>query len=324
MGWKDNLMTSEGTLEQPEVATKVLEDIDEKIEGALKTLEGMLEGLEGIASVLEEAASLSEGQVEDHPSFASSHLKLFSSVNVDKLSFIPWDEEDRMTNRKGSLSKFFLTSSILIENARGIPDICVVLQEFGYSPERLAEGFQLLLEAQTLVHQQAREYGEAREATDLLNKARETANAAYRKTLKIARIAFGDEVAPAVALKLYGPRKQSKAGWVEQTSAFYGNLTDPHLQDRLEQFGYTASKIAKESALVEAVRQSFLSQAKETGEAQQATVVRDQKVAQLETWVSELRAVSRVAFAENPQGLERLGIKVLNAPRAKKKSTAAG
>ncbi len=38
--------------------------------------------------------------------------------------------------------------------------------------------------------------------------------------------------------------------------------------------------------------------------------------------MGELRAIARVAFADEPQKLEKLGIVVLNAPRAKKKTAA--
>ena len=125
-----------------------------------------------------------------------------------------------MANLKGSLSEFLSGSHILIENARDVPELSGVLQGFGYTAERWAEGSHLLTATETLVQKQLKEYGESYEATEALNKAWDAANAAYIKTLKIARVVFGEEVMPAAALKLYGPRKQTAAGWMEQASAF--------------------------------------------------------------------------------------------------------
>ncbi len=78
----------------------------------------------------------------------------------------------------------------------------------------------------------------------------------YIKTLKVARIAFGDEPGPSAALKLSGLRKQTVTGWFEQASTFYANLT-AGFADRLVRFGYTPAKLAAEAALVEGVRQTL-------------------------------------------------------------------
>ena len=191
-----------------------------------------------------------------------------------------------------------------------------MLQGFGYTPERLAEGLALWNQTQALSQRQTREYGESFGATEALDSAWTTAHTAYVRTLKVARVAFGDEPLAAASLKLYGPRRESLAGWLDQASTFYANLTP--LVGRLAKYGYTAAKVASEAALVETVRQAQQNQVKESGEAQQATVDRDRSVEALDMWVSELRAIAKVAFADEPQHLEKLGIAVLNAPRAKK------
>lgn len=229
-----------------------------------------------------------------------------------------------MPKNTSSISNFLLNSRILIENAQNIPESAAVLLNFGYNPTRMAEGAQLLSTAEALVQKQTKEYGESYQATVAFNQAYDAANLAYTQSLKIARIVFGDEAKAGTILKLYGPRLQTTAGWLSQASSFYTGLTsDSELAGRLAKFGYTAEKIAAEAALVETVRKALQAQAKEYGEAQEATVERDRTLAELDTWVSELRAVSKVAFAANPQELEKLGILALNAPRAKKKVESA-
>jgi len=219
------------------------------------------------------------------------------------------------------LSDFLTESRILVENARNLPEMSAVLQDFGYTAERLDQGLALLAETEALIQKQIREYGESYAATKALNDAWAVADAVYIKTLKVARIAFGDEPRAGAALKLSGLRKQTVTGWLDQASTFYANLSEGFAAG-LSRFGYTAAKLAAEAALVERVRQTLHSQAKESGEAQQATLDRDAQVASLDTWISELRGIARVAFADQPQRLESLGIRVLNAPRQKKKASS--
>lgn len=220
------------------------------------------------------------------------------------------------------LSDFLTESRILVENARNLPDMSAVLKAFGYTAERLDQGLALLAETEALIQKQIREYGESYAATKALNEAWAAADGLYMKTLKVARIAFGDDPGAGAALKLSGLRKQTVTGWLEQASTFYTNLT-AGFADQLARFGYTPAKLAAEAALVEGVRKTLQAQAKESGEAQQATMVRDAKVGELDRWIGELRAIARVAFADDPQQLEKLGIRVLNAPRAHKAASPA-
>ena len=61
-----------------------------------------------------------------------------------------------------------------------------------------------------------------------------------------------------------------------------------------------------------------LQQKKEIGEAQNATEARDKKFDELAKWVSDLRAVARVALTDSPQQLEKLGILARSSPKAQK------
>jgi hypothetical protein len=51
-------------------------------------------------------------------------------------------------------------------------------------------------------------------------------------------------------------------------------------------------------------------------------VARDGKLRELDVWVSDFRTICRVAFYENPQELEKLGMMALNGPRRSAKKAA--
>jgi hypothetical protein len=225
---------------------------------------------------------------------------------------------------QGSQADFLQASRILIENAAGVPELAAALATYGYDAARLEEGRRLWAETDALAKRQLLDYGESHGASQDFEAAWTAANTAYIKTLKVARVAFGEDPRAITALKLYGPRKQSVAGWLEQAGTFYANLAaEPELAKRLSRFGYSAAKLEAERALVEELRRLSQAKAQGSGAAQASTAARDKKIRELDSWVSELRTIARVAFYESPQELEKLGVMALNGPRRAKKAEEA-
>jgi len=222
----------------------------------------------------------------------------------------------------GTIAEFIESSRVLIQNGRGIPALSAALAAYGYSDFRFAEGTTLWAQADALVRKQALEYGEQHAATADAEQARAEVETVYMKTLKVARVALADENLAGTTLKLYGPRKETLKNYIDQAVTFYANCLDPRFEQKMLVYGYTPQKLKAEAALVENLRVKLAIQAKESGEAKAATVERDRKLAELDTWVSNLRAIARVAFYETPQNLEQLGIPTLSNPRPKKVPTA--
>jgi hypothetical protein len=229
-----------------------------------------------------------------------------------------------MSIHQGTMADFLQGAKTLIENAAGLPEIAQALALYGYDSGRFEEGRRLWAEADALAKRQSLDSGGRFEATQEFDKAWAQANGAYMKALKVARVAFGEEPKAIAALKLYGPRKQSLAGWLEQAETFYSNLAaDSALSGRLLRYGYASAKLGAEAASIEAVRQRTQAKVQGSGTAQASTAARDKKLRELDAWVSELRTIARVAFYESPQELEKLGLMALNAHRRAKKAEAA-
>ena len=221
-----------------------------------------------------------------------------------------------MYGAKNTLAEFMEGAKTLIENAAADPSVAATLAGFGYDAVRLAEGHRLWEEADAFAKKMTIDHADKRGASKDFDLAWAAANSAYIKTLKVARVAFGDDVRAITALKLYGPRKQSMAGWLEQADSFYASLSsDRRFAQSLSRFGYDAAKLATEAALVAEVRNKSQAHVQSNGAAQAATAARDAKFRDLDVWVSDFRTICRVAFYENPQELEKLGVMVLNGPR---------
>lgn len=214
-----------------------------------------------------------------------------------------------MANLKNRIDEFLLAAQVMIENSLADPDVKAALTAYGYTGETLAAGKTLYDEAVALQNSQKKEYGGQVAATSELNDIWETADHQYMRTLKIARVAFQDHPKADKAVMLFGRRKESLSGWLEQAQAFYANIqSDADLMKALTQYGYTTEKLQQESALLNQIAAKNQQQKKEMGEAQAATQARDKKIDELAHWISDLRAVAKVAMADDPQQLEKLGI----------------
>ncbi len=207
-----------------------------------------------------------------------------------------------------SIDARLLAAQVAIDNALANPDILAALQVFGYDLTKLTAGRALYDEVLPLVNQQKLEYGEQYEATETVKAVWAEADAAYMRTLKVARVALRDNTKAQAAMMLTGPRKRTLSGWLEQAAAFYGNLLgNADLLAALAPFGYDQVGLEAEAALLQAVRAANLIQEKEKGEAQEATKLRDAKMDALDIWMADFKAIAQVALEEHPQWLEILG-----------------
>lgn len=209
---------------------------------------------------------------------------------------------------KTSQSKFLQEARTLVENAAGLPEIASVLSGYGYTDARFKEGLHLLDAADGLARKKSEDHGESLEATAGFAKAWAAANVQYCKTLKLSRIALGDDAKAIAALKLMGPRKQSFSGWLDQAGTFYDNLMrEPRFISMMAGFGYSRDRLVAERAAVHDVGAKYNLHAQESGSDQASTADRDRKLKELDSWVSDLRGVCEVAFYEDRAELEKLG-----------------
>ena len=202
-----------------------------------------------------------------------------------------------------------LAVQLAVENTLSDQELSAELALFGYDEAKLNVGKSLYEEAQALVNQQKAQYGEQYEATQALHQAKEKADKAYMRTLKVARIALRGNVQAHTALMLGGVRKLSLAGWLAQAQAFYANLlADPNFMAQMANFAYDQAKLEAEQALVLAVLQADQVQQKQMGQARQATKIRDAKLDEMDAWMVDFISIARVALEEQTEKLAALGI----------------
>jgi hypothetical protein len=207
------------------------------------------------------------------------------------------------------IDDLLLKADVGINNALGHPTVAQLLTPFGYTPEKLATGKDLLDHAQNLHQLWAKEYGDQLEASNELQLKRSEAHHTYTDYVTIARITFKDDPGMWTKLQIGGRRKRSYAGWIGQARLFYTNLlADEAAMTKIGEFGVTAEKLQDGLALVQAVESQLATLKQETGESQDATKARDEAADTLQDWYSDFKAIARIALQGRPQFLEMLGI----------------
>lgn len=200
-----------------------------------------------------------------------------------------------------------------MENTLTDTEILGLLSEFGYDEAKVNAGKELYNSANEKFQQQKTEYGEQYAASKELQTKWDAANSIYMKHVKVARVALQNDYGAFLKLGLGGDRKRSLSGWLVQTRQFYSNaLGDAGIKTKLAGFGITEAKLQEGKNLTDEVEAANIAHKKERGEAQQATLDRDKALDILEDWLSDFIAISRIAFEDKPQLLEKMGVVVLS------------
>ena len=208
-----------------------------------------------------------------------------------------------------SIQNLLIQAQTAIDNALTDDEVKGFLGVFGYDETSLNAGKTLLDEASQLNQQQLKEYGDQYSATQEFTAKWETAKSDYTRFTKIARVAVKNDPAAYQKLGLSGPRKQSFSGLSSQIEQFYTNaLADPSILAAFGRFGVTQQKLTSGKQNYDAAKAASVAQQNEKGEAQQATLARDNAVDALDDWLSDFTAIARIALEEKPQLLEKLGI----------------
>ena len=216
-----------------------------------------------------------------------------------------------MNASRMNADEILFQAGVRINNSLSDPKVLNAVSPFGYTEVKFNEGETLLSEATTLVETQKREYGELDAAQTAFEDERKAAHGNYMDMLAICKIAFKNDVRAISTLDLTGRRASTISGWLKQTTGFYrAILANDDWKAVLAGFGQTEEKLNAELAAVQGVATASETKKKEMGDAQNATQERDMKLEELIEWVNDYEVIARIALADKPQLLEKLGIVV--------------
>ena len=215
----------------------------------------------------------------------------------------------RSPRPKSSISQRQQWASVATTNAATDPEVSPLLAAYGFDTNRFAKERALLQTASDEVTRQVNATGEYRAATARAGAALVVGIEAYQSLAQVARAAFAGDRATLSSLGLDKRMSRTSSLFTTQALALFDNAAgNKVIADQVATYGYTAEKLTSERnkilALIEAVRV----QESAKGAAQQATAQQNAAMKALDSEMSALRRVAKVALKSQPQLLEKLGI----------------
>jgi hypothetical protein len=228
------------------------------------------------------------------------------SSNVPGLSDVSPSRHTRYESPDETLRK----ADIALTNTRGDPAILAAMSDYGYNAARLDNAMKEFTRVKGLFAGREQEFGEQLAASRARDAAMRAADVRYLKSLEIARIAFEQSPGAQAALLLNGRRKRTLAGWRDQRETFYANLLgNDSFLSAMAAFGYTSEKLQEEQRLVRRAIEADAAHKREMGESQEATEVRDREFEAFTEWIDAFLRVAEIAIGDNPQWLEKIGLR---------------
>jgi hypothetical protein len=218
--------------------------------------------------------------------------------------------EDDMTKKKKTLGQKMLQTKVLLDNIMQEP-FQSALKKYGYNEARWHEGHRLYEEAKTLIEKRDMAFTTQLKAPRRLNKRKKEAGDYFTEKAIIARKALKNIPDFIKELGLAGRKKESFAGWTTDARHFYNSAPIiPEVKRALERFGITVDSLNKGLTLIENLDPLYADQKDKMGMAQVMTSGRNKKTHALFSWLSDVITCARMAFKDDLQQLERLGITV--------------
>jgi len=203
------------------------------------------------------------------------------------------------------------SAQVLIGNSLAEGDILTRVKALGYTAERLAAGQSLLSQAEAAVQAAAVARGNQRVATADSNTAYRAARAAYLELAQVARAIFPRGSGELTALGLDKALSLRLGEFISNAYIAFDNATNSDgLAAALHEYGLTANRLATGRGVIEAFDQAQQALARAIGDKQQATQDQAAALAQLRRWTSQYKRIARVALAESPTLLAKIGIVV--------------
>ncbi len=214
-----------------------------------------------------------------------------------------------MDIHKESLADFMSRMRVLLDNIGGNATIAAAMAQFGYDAIRLQEGRTLLEELSDAGKVQVKEYSDQYAATEAVMQAWEEADKLYGLHRALAKRVFKSDQHAMRGLLLTEKKPRRRADWVWQAEVFYDRLLQsPEWVTAMGTFGLTQLGLEAAQTAVLNVKTLHSTQQDETGEAQEATLLRDEIWAETRVWVVTAIEVAQFALEGHPQLIESLGV----------------
>lgn len=202
-------------------------------------------------------------------------------------------------------------SNILFSNLEAEQNLASKMEEYGYNTAKVQEGKDLYEKANTAFLENITKIQEENSVSDAISKLYEEISTQYAEDRKKARIVFEDEEAILKNLGLKGRVELAKAKRVSQIKVFYLTIKNSNdLKQRVAHIKIDENYLNDRLSQVEKFSQLEVELSNKKGKRQSATEAKNKAITNLDAWIKKFQKYAKIAFKEDKQLLESLGIQV--------------
>jgi hypothetical protein len=215
-------------------------------------------------------------------------------------------------------SNYLHQTRVTFTNIEKNPEIAASLVEQGYDTTKIQEGLALHSEAENAFRLLvSKKQLRLAKGSEMWQSYKELVDE-YMGIVKRLKVElFSDPVARA-ELGVDAPRTRTVGGFIEESNHFFTTaINNAVIAAKILPLGYTPEKMQAGLTRLQAYQALRSEFEKIVGELQKLVVEKDLAFKRLRRWMAALKAACEVAFADNLQTLEEIGLFVLNAPRRK-------
>lgn len=225
----------------------------------------------------------------------------------------PASEEEEKTRKKPTnrFEQRFQAIADAIEIAETEPLFQEALARFGFGAEEIAVGRAKWDDTNRKYLDQKLAKADYRESVRAAKAERDKANGTYMRFIEIGRVAFKGDAQVVDKLGLKGARTHNFGGWMAQVSQFY----DYALSTLAVQEGFAAHSVLLEALQAgwqeaQSARTINIQKNSSKGEAENVTDLKTRSYKELIKWVRRYYQAIDLAFDDNPQLKEKVGVRV--------------
>ena len=206
-----------------------------------------------------------------------------------------------------TIADFITATDQMLDIARTDAEIAPLLAPRGYDDDKLGTGVALKQTLQDTFTLRQQAIGTQKETVAASVGSEATARHGYTDFRETARAIFKDSATRA-ALGVMGKVPDDFQRFVTTARASYdAALANPTILAALTQYGYPATTIQNARSQLDAAVAADTAQTAAAGAAMRATQQRDEAYTTLLAWVSQFKAIAKVALRGRADLLRKLG-----------------
>ncbi len=220
-------------------------------------------------------------------------------------------------------NEFIVIAKSYLENVITDPYIKEQIKLRGYDDKRLEEGSALQKIADENRQNQLRIRDKSKSLNKQLQNKLATMLKDFTNDIRLLRSAFFRNIGMKERLHLYGERKRTIPGYLEQARTFYNTiLKEQDVLEQLAKLNITNETIQEKLKEINELEKDFIAFKEANKGAQESTDEYNKDYEKLHDWIRVFQNACRIVLKERPQLLEKVGL-LVRSTKPRRKGTAA-